>query len=82
MQDFTIEELKEIIKTLKEAYIIAAKSGGVTSYSIKSGQGENSVTQGSLASIRAEINNFTYLLNERLELENGSNATYVRSAGI
>mgnify|MGYP005802801507 FL=1 len=52
---YSIKELKENISILKEAYKRAAESGGVTSYSLNSGQGSTSVTQGSLASIRAEI---------------------------
>ncbi|MBO4738321.1 MAG: hypothetical protein J5606_02040 [Bacteroidales bacterium] len=82
MEDYTIDELKEIVTTLKVAYKTAAQAGGVTSYTIKSGQGENTVTQASLGSIRAELNHFTYLLNERLEQQNGSHCTFVRSAGI
>ena len=64
---YSIKELKENISILKEAYKRAAESGGVTSYSLNSGQGSTSVTQGSLASIRAELDYWTGLLNEAIE---------------
>lgn len=73
MLDFTIDELKEIVSTLKEAHLNAIKNGGVTSYSIKTGQSETNVTQASTASILAELKYYTQLLNERVAIENGSN---------
>jgi len=80
--DFTIEEIKENIKALKAAYLKAIESGGVTSYTLKSGQGETTVQQASLATLRNELTFFTYLLNERSEYENGTGCTFIRSAGI
>jgi hypothetical protein len=80
--DYTIAEIKENIKALKTAYTNAVASGGVTSYTLKSGQGETTVQQASLSSIRNELSYFTYLLNERLEYENGTGCTFIRSAGI
>ena len=78
---YSIKELKENISILKEAYKRAAESGGVTSYSLNSGQGSTSVTQGSLASIRAELDYWTGLLNEVIEYESGSHCVYVRDMG-
>lgn len=78
---YSVKELKENISILKEAYKRAAESGGVTSYSLNSGQGATSVTQGSLASIRAELDYWTGLLNEKLEYESGSHCTYLRDMG-
>nr|DAY57663.1 MAG TPA: hypothetical protein [Caudoviricetes sp.] len=78
---YSIKELKENISILKEAYKRAAESGGVTSYSLNSGQGSTSVTQGSLASIRAELDYWTGLLNEAIEYESGSHCVYVRDMG-
>ena len=82
MLDYTIDELKEIIATLKTAYLTAMKSGGVTSYTIKSGQGENSVSQASITTIKNELAYYTYLLNERVEHEINGGASFIRSAGI
>ncbi len=82
MQDFTIKELKENLKALKEAYSRAVASGGVTSYTINSGQGSTTVQQASLSSIRNEISYFTGLLNERLEYESGSHCVYLRGSGV
>lgn len=80
--DYTIEELKEIVKTLKEAHLNAIKNGGVTSYSIKSGQSETNVTQASVASISSELKYYTQLLNEREQIESGANFTYIRGIGF
>ena len=82
MLDYTIDELREIIKTLKAAYLTALKSGGVTSYTIKSGQGENTVSQASISTIKSDLTYYTYLLNERLEYEANGGASFIRSAGI
>jgi len=81
-EDYTISELKEIISTLKTAYKTALASGGVTSYTIKSGQGDNSVTQASTSTILEQLQYFTYLLNERQNLEDGTHCTFIRTAGI
>lgn len=82
MEDFTIKELKEIVTTLKEAYKKAIASGGVTSYTLKSGQGESTVTQASLSTISSELTKYTTLLNERTEIESGSHCTFLRTWGV
>lgn len=82
MQDFTIKELRENVAIIKEAYKKALASGGVTSYTINSGQGSTTVQQASLASLRAELKYFTDLLNERLEYESGSHCQYMRDSGV
>lgn len=78
---YTVSELKEIIKTLNEAYLRAAKSGGVTSYTLNSGQGSTTVQQASLSAIRSELSHFRQLLNEETEYGSGSHCVFVRDSG-
>ena len=75
---FTADELKNIISTLKDAYIRAAASGGVTSYTLESGQGKTTVTQASLEQIRLQLNEFQSLLQEVENQQNGSSFTFIR----
>ncbi len=75
---FTVAELKEIIQTLKEALIRAGTNGGVTSYTINSGQGTTTVHQASLADITAQIRFYGELLQETVEVETGSNIAIMR----
>ena len=78
MEDYTIEELKENIAILKTAY---KQAGGVTSYTLNSGQGSTTVQKASLAAIRNELEHFTNILNDRLMVESGSNITPLRDMG-
>lgn len=75
-------EIKQILDSLKEAYNRAAKSGGVTSYSLNSGQGSSSVHQASLSELRNEIQHYEALYNETLAAENGDNFTIIRGFGL
>lgn len=79
---FTIPELQEIIGELKSALIRAAATGGVTSYTINSGQGSTTVHAASLAGIQNSLTYFMGLLNEQIEIESGSNMVYIRDVGI
>lgn len=79
---FTRNELSEIISTLKEAYLRAAASGGVSSYSLNSGQGATVVKQATMKEIQEQISHFQGLLNELEEIETGSNMTYIRGMGL
>ena len=81
MEDYTIEELKENIAILKTAYKEAAQAGGVTSYTLNSGQGSTTVQKASLAAIRNELEHSTNILNDRLMVESGSNITPLRDMG-
>jgi len=78
---YTKKELKENIEILKEAYKRAAESGGVTSYSINSGQSSTNVSQASLSSIRAELEYFTSLLDETEQFESGQNCISLQGIG-
>lgn len=82
MSAYTITELQEIITELKAAMVRAIKSGGVTSYTINSGQSSTTVQQASLSSIKNELAYFTQLLNEELEYGSGSHCTYIRGTGL
>lgn len=75
---YSKEEIKETLKTLKEAYKRASESGGVVSYSINSGQGSSSVTSASLSSLRQEIQYWQNLLTEIEQFETGSHITAIR----
>lgn len=81
-QAFTSTELRSIISQLKTALINAAASGGVTSYTLNTGQGSTTVHSASLEQIKDSINYFQGLLNETIEIETGSNITYIRDLGI
>nr|DAS64048.1 MAG TPA: hypothetical protein [Caudoviricetes sp.] len=78
---YTIAEIKANITVLNEAYQRAAKSGGVTSYTLNSGQGSSSVQQASLSTIRTELNYWKQLLQEENEYGSGSHCTFIRDAG-
>jgi hypothetical protein len=79
---FEVSELREIIATLKAAYTRAIASGGVTSYTISSGQGSTTVQQASLNSIKEQLAYWQQLLNEELEYGTGSHCTFIRDAGV
>ena len=79
--DYTIDELKEIVASLIAAYKRAVESGGVTSYTLNTGQGSTTVQQASLSSIRNELQTFTNLLNEKVMFESGSNFVSLRDMG-
>lgn len=78
---FTVNQIKENISALNEAYLRAVKSGGVTSYTLNSGQGSSTVQQASLSSIRTELNYWKQLLQEEIEYGSGSHCTFIRDAG-
>lgn len=79
---FTSPELKNIISELKSALMRAAANGGVTKYTLNTGQGSTIVEQASLEQIQNALNYYTGLLNETLEIETGSNIVYIRDLGI
>ena len=79
---FEISELRENISVLKAAYTRAAASGGVTSYTISSGQGSTTVQQASLNAIKDQLAYWQRLLNEELEYGSGSHCTFMRDAGV
>lgn len=78
MTAFTSAELKLIIQSLKEALLRASANGGVTSYTINSGQGTTTVHQASLAEITAQLKIYGGLLKEAEEVETGSNIMIMR----
>ena len=75
---FTVAELKEILASLKEALLRATANGGVTSYTINSGQGTTTVHQASLGEITAQIKLYGNMLQELEEVETGSNIAIMR----
>lgn len=79
---YTKKELLEIIGVLKEAYKRAATSGGVTSYTLNSGQGSTTVQSASLSTIKNELAYFSNLYNEAIEYGSGSHCSYIRDLGV
>lgn len=79
---YTIQQLKENLANCQEAYTRLLKSGGVTSYTISSGQGSSTVQQASLKTIREELANWQRLLNEELEYGSGSHCSFIRDVGV
>lgn len=79
---FSITELQTIIAELKSALLRAAANGGVTSYTINSGQGSTTVHQASIEQITNQINFYNGLLQETIEIETGSNIVCIRDLGI
>lgn len=78
---WTLDEVSENITILKAAYKRVAASGGVTQYSLNSGQGSTTVKQASLSEIRAELAEMESLYNELSGIENGDNFTIIRGGG-
>ena len=76
---YTVNELNEIVLTLKAAYKRAAESGGVTSYTINSGQSTTTVSQASLKTIREELKYYEDLLAEMTMYTNGEHVIAIRS---
>lgn len=79
---YTLEEVKQILSTLRTAYLKVAESGGVTQYTLNSGQGSTTVKNASLSEIRAEIEKFESLEIELQAIKDGSNFTYIRGGGF
>lgn len=79
---WTLQELLEIISSLKEALKRAAANGGVTDYTIKSSQGETRVKQASIAEISEQIREYERKYNELLDIQSGSVATYLTGFGL
>lgn len=79
---WTLQELREIISSLKEALKNASVNGGVTDYTIKSSQGETRVKQASIAEISEQIREYERKYNELLDIQSGSVATYLTGFGL
>ncbi len=79
---WTLKELEEIIKALKDALKRAAANGGVTDYTIKSSQGETRVKQASMDEISVQIREYERKYNELLDIQSGSAATYLTGFGF
>lgn len=82
MSAFTQDELRGIISALKEAHLRAAASGGVTSYTLNTGQGSTTVHQASLTEITNQIKIYSEMLAELVAVETGSNLMYVTDLGL
>lgn len=79
---YTLEEVQETLTTLRAAYKRGAESGGVTQYTLNSGQGSTTVKSASLAEIRTEIERFESLESELLAIKDGSNFTFIMGGGF
>lgn len=79
---WTLQELKDIVSSLKEALKRAAANGGVSDYTIKSSQGETRVKQATIAEITEQIREYERRYNELLDIHSGSAATYMTGFGL
>lgn len=79
---YTLKEVTETLTILQAAYKRAAESGGVSQYSLNSGQGSTNIKQATLSELRAEIEKFQNLQSELSGVENGDNFTYIRGGGF
>lgn len=79
---WTLQELKDIVSSLKEALKRAAANGGVTDYTIKSSQGETRVKQATIAEISEQLKEYERRYNELLDIQSGAAATYLTSFGL
>lgn len=77
------EELKFLeqnIANIKTAITQATVNGGVSSYTLNSGQGSTTVKRATLAELWEMKKNLEYEYNEKKEYYTGSNISIVRNA--
>lgn len=81
----TLEELKRLeqnIKNLDAAIEQAALNGGVSNYSLNSGQGSTTVKRATLKELIDMRNNLEYLYNEKKEHYSGENLSIIRNSNV
>lgn len=81
----TLEELKRLeqnIKNLDAAIEQAALNGGVSNYSLNSGQGSTTVKRATLKELIDMRNNLEYLYNEKKEHYSGENISIIRNSNV
>lgn len=81
----TLEELKRLeqnIKNLDAAIEQAALNGGVSNYSLNSGQGSTTVKRATLKELIDMRNSLEYLYNEKKEHYSGENISIIRNSNV
>lgn len=81
----TLEELKRLeqnIRNLDVAIEQATLNGGISNYSINSGQGSTTVKRGTLKELIDMRNNLEYLYNEKKEHYSGENIFIIRNSNV
>ncbi len=78
MSSYTLEQIQQNLDALNSAYRNALTGGGVSSYTINSGQGSTTVKAASLSELLEQIKYWTYLKNETLAMKTGSHVTIAR----
>lgn len=78
MSSYTLEQIQQNLDALNSAYYNALSSGGLSSYTINSGQGSTTVKAASPSELLEQIKYWTYLKNETLAMKTGSHVTIVR----
>jgi len=71
-------ELKQILDNLQDAINRAIANGGITQYSINSGQSQTLVKQATLTELQNLHKYYSNLYEETLSIETGSNMNIVR----
>lgn len=74
----SLEQIRQNINALNTAYQQSLQSGGISSYTINSGQGSTSVRCQSSAEILEQIKYWTYMENETKAHQSGSHVTIAR----
>lgn len=81
----TLEELKRLeqnIKNIDVAIEQAALNGGISSYTLNSGQGSTNVKRATLKELIDMRNNLEYLYNEKKEHYSGENISIIRNSNV
>ena len=73
-----LTQLKQILDNLQEAINRAIANGGITQYSINSGQSQTLVKQATLGELQNLHKYYSTQYNETLGIESGSNMNIVR----
>ena len=74
----SLEQIQQNLDALNAAYQKSLAGGGVSSYTINTGQGSTTVKVSSPAELLEQIKHWTYMKNETKEHSNGSHVTIAR----
>ena len=81
----TLEDLKRLEQNIKNVDIAieqATLNGGVSSYTLNTGQGSNSVKRATIKELIEMRNNLEYLYNEKKEHYSGENISIIRNSNV
>lgn len=81
----TLEDLKRLEQNIKNIDIAieqASLNGGVSSYTLNTGQGSTSVKRATFKELIEMRNNLEYLYNEKKEHYSGENISIIRNSNV